>query len=256
MRALPERLAALLWPRRCPLCDKVLAPDAFAGCICQACLPEAERLFHEPPRLPDTEHEFYAVSGAASAFYYSDTVRHAILRCKEHGHPWYARELADLVAVRVFGAEPASGPAGRPVYTAPGGLLPYTVIVPVPPRRKGTGALPHGLAGRLSRILGIPMACPLYAAREMQPQKSLDLPARLKNTKDAYACRPGTDLSGARVLLVDDIITTGATVSACAMALLQNGAASVFAVSVAAKEDLPPDKRLPKKPQAQEKQSK
>ena len=89
----------------------------------------------------------------------------------------------------------------------------------------------------------------------MQPQKNLDLAARMQNTKNAYACRPGTDLSGARVLLVDDIITTGATVSACALALLQGGAASVFAVSVAAKEDLPPEKRLPKK-QTQEKQNK
>lgn len=256
MRALPERLAALLWPRRCPLCDALLPRDSFAGCLCRNCLPEARRLFHEPPRLPGTEHQFYAVSGAASVFYYSDSVRHAILRCKEHGHPWYARELADLMAVRIFGAVAALGPAGRPVYVAPGGLLPYTLIVPVPPRRRGTGRLPGLLAGRLSRILGIPMACPLYTKKKMLPQKNLDLAARLKNTKDAYACRPGTDLSGARVLLVDDIITTGATVSACALALLEGGAASVFAVSVAAKEDLPPDKRLPKERQTQEKQSK
>lgn len=256
MRVLPERLAALLWPRRCPLCDCVLPQDAFAGCLCQECLPEAKRLFHEPPRLPGTEHEFYAVSGAASAFYYSDSVRHAILRCKEHGHPWYARELADLMALQVFGAQAAIGPAGRPIYTMPGSLMPYTLIVPVPPRRKGTGKLPQLLAGRLSRILGVPMACPLATTRTMLPQKDLDLPARLRNTKDAYTCLHGTDLSGARVLLVDDIITTGATVSACALALLQGGAASVFAVSIAAKEDLPPDKRLPQKGQTQEKQSK
>lgn len=256
MKAVVEWLTALLWPRRCPFCDCVLPRNSFAGCICRACLPEAERLFHDPPRLPGTEHEFYAVSGAASAFYYSDAVRHAILRCKEHGHPWYARELADLVAVRVFGAEAASYPAGRPTYTAPAGFLPYTLIVPVPPRRHGTGRMPHLLAQRLSQILGIPMECPLHTIKEMQPQKKLDLSARLKNTKDAYACLPGTDLTGARVLLVDDIITTGATVSACALALLQGGAASVFAVSVAAKEDLPPDKRLPSKRPAQETQNK
>lgn len=255
MRGLPERLAALLWPRRCPFCDRLLPADAAFGCVCPVCVAEAKRLSHEPPRLPATEHSFYAVSGAASAFYYSDTVRHAILRCKGHGHPWYARELADLVAVQVFGAEAANRPAGRPLYTAPGGLKPYTLIVPVPPRRWGSGQLPRLLAGRLSRILEIPMTCPLYTTRTMQPQKNLDLAARMQNTKNAYACRPGTDLSGARVLLVDDIITTGATVSACALALLQGGAASVFAVSVAAKEDLPPEKRLPQK-QVQEKQNK
>lgn len=256
MSPLAERITAWLWPRRCPFCDKLLPRDAYWGCICPDCVSQARRLFHEPPRLPPTEHEFYAVSGAASAFYYSGTVRHAILRCKDHGHPWYARELADLVAVRVFGAEAAAAPAGRPGYTAPGGLMPYTLIVPVPPRRRGTGRMPRLVAGRLSRILGIPMADVLRTTRKMLPQKGLDLTARLRNTKDAYACRPGADLSGARILLVDDIITTGATVSACALALLQGGAASVFAVSVAAKEELPPEKRLPRKEQAQEKESK
>ena len=62
---------------------------------------------------------------------------------------------------------------------------------------------------------------------------------RLANKKDAYACRPGTDLTGKRVLLVDDIITTGATVSACALALLQAGAVEVTAAAVAATEELP-----------------
>lgn len=256
MNALPERLAALIWPRRCPFCGKLLPPDAAGGCLCPACLPEAGRLAHEPPRLPETEHDFYALSGAASAFYYADTVRHSILLCKSHGNPWYARELADLVAVRVFGAEAAAHPAGRPAYTAPGGLTPYTLIVPVPPRRRGTGLLPGLLAKRLSRVLGIPAADPLRTTRQMQPQKDLDLAERLRNTKDAYACRPGTDLSGQRILLVDDIITTGATVSACALALLQGGAVSVFAVSVAANEELPPEKRLLKEKRAQEKQSK
>ena len=256
MNALPERLAALIWPRRCPFCGKLLGADAVAGCHCRNCLPEVERLSHDPPRLPATEHEFYAVSGAASAFYYADTVRYAILMCKGHGNPWYARELADLMAVRVFGAQAAPAAAGRPAYTAPGELKPYTLIVPVPPRRPGTGTMPRLLAKRLSRILDIPVAYPLYTTRKMQPQKNLDLNARLRNTRGAYACRRGTDLSGMRVLLVDDIITTGATVSACALTLLQGGAVSVFAVSVAAKEDLPPNKRLPKQGQTQEKQSK
>lgn len=256
MTALPEGLAALIWPRRCPFCGNLLPPDAVDGCLCPSCRPEAERLSHDPPRLPETEHDFYALNGAASAFYYADTVRHAILLCKGHGHPWYARELADLMAVRVFGAEAASRPGGRPAYIAPGGLRPYTLIVSVPPRRPGSGVLPGLLAKRLSKVLDIPAASPLRTTREMRPQKDLDLAGRIQNTKDAYACRPGTDLSGARVLLVDDIITTGATVSSCALALLQGGAASVFAVSVAADEELPPDKRLPKKGRAQEKQSK
>ena len=93
------------------------------------------------------------------------------------------------------------------------------------------------MADRLGRVLGIPVRRALTTTRAMRPQKSLDRAARLLNTRGAYACRPGTDLIGQRVLLVDDIITTGATASACALALLQAGAESVFAVSVAASED-------------------
>ena len=66
----------------------------------------------------------------------------------------------------------------------------------------------------------------------------------MQNAKNAYACRPGTDLSGKRVLLVDDIITTGATASACALALLQAGASDVTAAAIAAVEELPRQQRI------------
>ena len=82
-------------------------------------------------------------------------------------------------------------------------------------------------------------APPLYSTKPLQPQKELTRAERLANKKDAYACRPGTDLSGKRVLLVDDIITTGATVSACALALQQAGAYEITAAAVAATEELP-----------------
>ena len=71
----------------------------------------------------------------------------------------------------------------------------------------------------------------------MLPQKSLTLVQRLQNQKDGYALRPGSEAVGRRVLLVDDVITSGATVSACALALYQGGAAGVFAVSIAADEE-------------------
>lgn len=237
LRPLAERLAAMAWPRRCPLCGALLGPDAVQGLLCPACAPWAEKLAHTPPRLVGGAHEFYALTGAASAFYYRGPVRRAILACKAHGRPWYARELADLVAVRVFGAQPPQAPGRRPVYENLTGIPLYSCIVPVPPGRRGGSRLPGRMADRLGRVLGIPVRRALTTTRAMRPQKSLDRAARLLNTRGAYACRPGTDLTGQRVLLVDDIITTGATASACALALLQAGAESVFAVSVAASED-------------------
>lgn len=240
-RMAAEALLALLYPRRCPLCGAVLGAQAWNGAVCPDCAPAARRLRHRPPRLPATEHSFYAVSTCAGAFYYTQEVRRAILLCKQGGRPWYARELADLTAVLVFGAQPAVRPGRRPVYERLPGLPLYSAVVPVPPRvRKPRGGdLPELLAQRLGAVLGLPVLRPLALTRRVLPQKSLDYQARLQNVRDAYACRPGTELSGQRLLLVDDIVTTGATISACAMGLLAAGAVSVDGVCVAAAEELP-----------------
>ena len=90
-----RRLPDLLFPRRCPFCGSLLGPDALQGTVCPACVPEEMRLQHIPARLPEGEHDFYAVREAAAAYYYEDIVRTAVLRCKRGGCFWYARELAD-----------------------------------------------------------------------------------------------------------------------------------------------------------------
>ncbi|MEE0801343.1 MAG: phosphoribosyltransferase family protein [Gemmiger sp.] len=240
-----ERLLAALYPRRCVLCGEVLHGDTWNGAVCRRCASEAERLRHAPPRLPDTEHFFYALTSAAGAFYYHGCVRHSILLCKRFGRPWYAREMADLMAVLVFGADPAEFPGRRPWYGAVEGFPLYHRIVPVPPRQRRRLAenLPELLARRLGQTLGIPVEHPLILTRKIRPQKSLDAAQRRRNTLDAYGCRAGTDLTGKRVLLVDDVITTGSTVSACALALIAAGAVSVDAVCFAADEELPRDKQ-------------
>ena len=203
-----RRLPDLLFPRRCPFCGSLLGPDALQGTVCPACVPEEMRLQHIPARLPEGEHDFYAVREAAAAYYYEDIVRTAVLRCKRGGCFWYARELADRVAVLVFGALPAKQPGKMPQYA-------------------GVTALP------------------LYIKRRGRPQKELTREQRLQNARGAFGCRPGTDLTGRRVLLIDDIITTGATASACALALLQAGAVEVTAVAIAAAEELPKSRKKP-----------
>ena len=108
-------------------------------------------------------------------------------------------------------------------------------MLPLP----GTAGMPLLLARRLGILMQTPVIAPLYSTKPLQPQKELTRAERLANKKDAYACRPGTDLSGKRVLLVDDIITTGATVSECARVLQTAGAAQVLCAAVAARGDGP-----------------
>ena len=180
------------------------------GTVCPACFEAADkRLVHLPPRLPETEHAFYALNSAVAAYYYSGEVRHAILACKRGGELWRARELADRMAVLIWGAMPSHTPGRRPAALAPVGMPRYHYIVPVPPREPlpGTAGMPLLLARRLGILMQTPVLAPLYSTKP--------------------------------VLLVDDIITTGATVSACALALQQAGAYEITAAAVAATEELP-----------------
>lgn len=240
-----EQAAAWLYPRRCPFCDALLGADAVQGTFCPSCKDEEERLSHCPPRLPETEHHFYALHSALAAYYYTDMVREAILLCKRGFHPWYARELADRMAVRIWGATPALRPGTRPKNDLFRDMPLYHCIVPVPPHQPmpGVPGLPLLLARRLGILWGIPVETPLYAVHGANAQKGLKRAERMQNAKKAYGCRSGADFGGKRVLLVDDIITTGATVSACAFALQKAGAVDVTAAAIAADEELPKEKR-------------
>ncbi|MGN0983292.1 MAG: ComF family protein, partial [Gemmiger sp.] len=158
---------------------------------------------------------------------------------------WYSRELADLMAVRIWGAKPAETAGACPKLGGFSGMPLYSGIVPVPARENTITApgLPLMLARRLGKIMNVPVLAVLRTTRKIQPQKKLNREQRHKNTRDAYAAVDGVDLSGKRVLLVDDIITTGSTVSACALALLRAGAADVFVACLAVDEELPKEKR-------------
>ena len=76
----------------------------------------------------------------------------------------------------------------------------------------------------------------LVAARRKDRQAGLPFEQRLANVAGAFRVQDPDLIEGRRVLLVDDVITTGATAAACAQALLSAGAESVFAVAVATVE--------------------
>lgn len=90
------------------------------------------------------------------------------------------------------------------------------------------------IARPLARKLGLPYRAVLLTRTKPRPDKHiLSLSERWESVRGAFATRPGSQVDNLRVLLVDDVLTTGATLDACAKALLQAGAKSVVGLTVA-----------------------
>jgi len=139
--------------------------------------------------------------------------------------------------------------AGEPIAEAMGELLCKhradallnmlpDVVVPVPLhwRRRWVRKTnsPDILAARVASFLQIPCQVRLLRLnRNIAPQKGLKINERRRNLADAFRVAKGYDIRGARVLLVDDVLTTGATCDAAAKVLKTAGATSVAVVVLA-----------------------
>jgi len=148
---------------------------------------------------------------------YEGRLRSAVLALKFRGARAVGAALGRLLARRILHA--------------------YDVVVPVPLHRARCRERGYNQASEIARGIakdaGLACVdCALVRVRETRAQSTLDLAARAANVEDAFAAGPqATRVKARRVLLVDDVITTGATMRACSRALV---AAGVGAVHVAA----------------------
>jgi len=189
----------------CSRCGQPFPHAKEAGLVCGACLAE-------PP----------AFDRARAAFRYDDASKGLVLSFKHADRPGLARYLAPWMAR-------AAGPL----------LAEADLIVPVPlhrwrlfHRRYNQAAL---LALGLSRRSGVPcMPDLLKRARRTAPQGTMGREARERNVKGAIQLSQTIELlEKKRILLVDDVLTTGATLAECVHVLRQAGAAAVDVVTLA-----------------------
>lgn len=224
-------LLSLVYPRRCPFCDEVIGRKTQCG----RCAAELKELWLQVPRLPMTEHSLEPLSGAAAVLCYEGIAQEAVLRMKNGGRASYASLFAAEMARRIFGCRIVQQKGVLRLEQGPA-LRQYGLVVAVPPSpdsKRGYN-VPDLIAKPLAEYLGAEYeAGTLAKIRSTGKQEGKSAKQRLTDVKDAYRVQKPDLVEGQRILLVDDVITTGGTVSECAKMLLKAGAAEVFAVSVA-----------------------
>jgi len=164
-----------------------------------------------------------AFTYARSAAPYEDPLREALRAFKFAGRRALAAPLADLIIEMGLSCLAVAAP---------------DVLVPVPlhPRRERERGFNQALllARRLSRGWNVPVRTDvLTRAAPTRPQTDLTAAERRANVRHAFALRRPDLVTGRHVLVVDDILTTGSTASACALRLREAGAAVVGVITVA-----------------------
>ncbi len=155
--------------------------------------------------------------GNIAVWPHQDGWQQAILDFKFRNMPW----LAEALASELVPALPTD----------------YDLLVPVPlhPKRLQERGYNQSelLAKALSQQMGIPWKNCLQRVRNTPHQTGMNRAQRLQNLDGAFALRRGYDVAGKRIILVDDVFTTGTTMRQCAKVLHQHGAVQVLGATLA-----------------------
>lgn len=223
-----ETFLNVLFPRRCPVCGEITSPAG--SLICPSCFLKLS--FVKTPvckkcgkEIVDETMEYcgdcmghrHAFESGVALLNYDETARTVMAQIKYKNK----REYLDF-----FGAAMAK----RYERTVERMAVEAIVPVPVHPSRRRARGFNQAevLAEVLGKKLGIPVKPEmLIREKRTRPQKELTAAERLKNLSGAFSAREG--IHGIRrVLLVDDIYTTGSTIEACARVLRNAGVEKVY----------------------------
>ena len=208
-------LLDLLFPPRCVFCGEVIAPGRQ---VCKACAREIVP-------VPTVRRMNLSKSGknipCVVLYPYAGKVRDSVIRFKFGGEKSYAGFYSERMVSHIAKLCPETA---------------FDWVVPVPisaQREKQRGYNQSKLIARkIAAAMNIRCSECLEKTRDNPEQHKLNKTERRKNVAGAYQVS-GSEAAGRKILLVDDIVTTGATLSECAETLYRSGADSVVCTAVA-----------------------
>src|SRR5256885_80550 len=228
-------IASLLYPPSCTICSASVDLDEY---LCQDCEAKVSRIV--PPfcakcsepfdgaitttfSCANCAHRTLYFDAAVSAFRSRGIIRHVMLNFK-YGRQIHLRHLVARWLVAAFDDERLRERC-------------FDAIVPVPlhPARQRERGFNQAalLAEWVSSHLGLPVRAALQRIHYTTTQTAFDRSERMQNLRGAFRLRKKADVRNLRVLLIDDVLTTGSTLSECARILKDGGARSVYAATAA-----------------------
>ncbi len=203
----------LLYPPKCVLCTKLLSRNETD--LCGACRMDTERVLY--PLVKGKAFEC-----CHSVFYYKKNVASAVKRLKFSGKQHYGQAFGRLLAMKLLEADVTAD---------------VITWAPVSAKRKRKRGYDQGeeIALAVGKELGIPVVGLLRKVRHTEAQAQIsDHDVRKANVTNAYAVADPPQVEGKRILLIDDVITSGATLTECSRTLKKSGAKSVICGTFAA----------------------
>lgn len=187
--------------------------------ICPGCLPALPFTPH-PPVFPGVKNIDYVIS----PLFYDGKIRDTILRVKFNGDRAFFDVLSHLL---------------RDLLNDMPHLSEFDAVIPVPLSKKRLNERGFNQSALLSKPLAEHFGIEyrddiLMKIKETTRQSRIDLSERFTNVRGAFAA--SEEARGKSIILVDDILTTGATLSECASALKASGAANIIGVTLAKRE--------------------
>lgn len=207
-------LLSLIFPPKCTLCRNLLSREETD--LCHSCRIHAPQVYKTKRKIP-------FIAQWTAIWYYKDDVRKSIQRYKFSNARSYADTYARLLAANILDAE----------------LLEKIDVVtwaPVSAARHFKRGYDQSelLAKSLCKELSCTPVKLLKKARHTKAQSSIQDPSqRRANIINAYRCINPDMVTDKRILLIDDVLTTGSTASECAKTLLTHGAKEVFLATIA-----------------------